>query len=176
LAIIRNAATLTRWAAFAPGSVMPTSLEQLDMSTQLRLSTEDPELHALMSGSAVAELELAALNGTLAAAPITPQERQAAANAEQVQAILERNQGNPYGADGYYQDPNDPNSAYIPKREANATDSFALEALDPQLAAQLKLQANPPQAAPGTLSAADAQWVQQEMARVASMNMIGGGQ
>jgi hypothetical protein len=123
------------------------------------LQDRDPELFALLSGTAPAELELAAIQGALAAAPATPQERQQQEVAEQIQAILERNQGNPYGAVGRYE-----GETYIEPRPMNTTDSFLLESLDSRLAAQLKLQATVMPKGNG-LSAEDAAWVQQEMMR-----------
>ena len=170
---IRNESTLRRWAAFRPGTRMPDSLEELTLSDQLALSSADVELHSLLSGTATAELELAALSNALDAAP-TPQQRQQEANAAQVQAILDRNGGNPYGVQGYYQNPDDPNS-YIAKRERNLTDSMLLESLDPQLAAQMELQANPPQQTGLTQDAAN--FVNQEAARLRTeaMNAAFGG-
>ena len=152
----------------------PSSPQSISMELGFQLQQVDPELFAVVSGAEIpATLELAVMDGSLPDEAATPQQRQQEANAAQVQAILDRNGGNPYGVQGYYQNPDDANS-YIAKREKNLTDSMLLESLDPQLAAQMELQANPPQAAPGALSAADAAWVNAEAQRIASLNMIGG--
>ena len=106
------------------------------------------------------------MDGSLADVAITPQERLAAANAERVAELLATT---PAGRPGRYE-----GEDYIPPIAPNVTNLMLLESLDPEAAQREKLQANPPKAAPGALSAADAQWVNAEAARIASLNMVGG--
>ena len=142
----------------------PSSPQAISLEIGLQLQKADPELFQIISGGDIpATLELAVMDGSLPDVAATPQERQEQANAAQVQAILDRNGGNPYGADGYYLNPSDPNPTYVPKREMHATDAFTLEALDPALAAKLKAEAAP--AATGGMSAEDVAFVRAEMAR-----------
>jgi hypothetical protein len=129
---------LTRWAAFAPGTRMPDSVDELEFSQRAALQTADADLFALLANQAPAELELAAMNGSLATAAPTQQELQDAAKAAQIQQILDTTNGNPWGQPGYYE-----GDTFVPPLPANLTQAFTLESLDPQLAARLKAEATP---------------------------------
>ncbi len=161
---------LARWAQFAPGSRMPDDLSQLPLSQQVALEQADGELFALLGNTANAETELAALNNTLAAAPITPEERQQQANAERVAELLAMA---PAGRVGRYE-----GDQYIPPTAPNVTALMELEALDPIAAQREQLQAMAPQQGNG-LSTEDAQWVREEMERArqesAEIAYSGGG-
>lgn len=141
---------LKRWATFAPGSRMPDSIQELGADQLLQLQTSDTELFQLLSNSAPAELELAALSGELPDAAPTQQQRQDAAKQARIEAILEA--GNPFGRAGYYT----AEGEYVPPVPPSVTTAFELESLDPELAARLKAEATPAPA-PSPQQQADAQ-------------------
>jgi len=119
---IRTPQMLHRWSAFAPGSRMPDSLDELSAEQVLRLQNADEDLFALLGNSASAELELAALNNTLAEVAPTAQQRHDAATAARIAELVA---ANPFQAGG------------------SLTDRFELEALAPEAAAQLQAAAAP---------------------------------
>lgn len=94
--------------------------------------------------------------------PLTPEQARDA-RVEELIAQL------PYGSQGRYLE----DGSFVPGQPMNLTAAMELEALAPEKAAAVKLQAQPP-VATGGLSEADALWVNQEAMRIASMNMIGG--
>jgi len=62
--ITRTAAVLSRFAAVFPGERLPQDITSIPWAAQLQLKDADGELHALLTGQASAELELAVLNGS----------------------------------------------------------------------------------------------------------------
>jgi len=133
---LRTLAMLARWSAQFPDTRMPDSLEGLPAAQHLHLQANDPELFSLLAGTANAELEMAALNGSLSDTALTPAQRQEATNAARIAALVE---SLPYGTPGHYE-----GETYIPGQPSNLTAQFELESLAPQLAAQLKTAATPP--------------------------------
>jgi hypothetical protein len=155
---IRNESTLRRWSAFRPGTRMPDSLEELTLSDQLALSSADVELHALLAGTATAELEMAALSNQLDAAPIPQAERMAAANRAEAERLIAEGA---FPTAGRYE-----GETYIPGREGSLTAQFAVEALAPDLAERERLRVSAERApANGGMSAEDVAFVRAEMAR-----------
>jgi len=71
--ITRTAAVLSRFAAVFPGERLPQDITSIPWAAQLQLKDADGELHALLTGQASAELELAVLNGSWShTAPVRP--------------------------------------------------------------------------------------------------------
>lgn len=136
----------------------PASADQLTTDLALHLQEADPVLLQIIAGTAPATVQLQVADGSLPDAAPTPQERQAEANRQQIEAIV--SQGNPYGSQGRYAE----DGSYVPGDPGNVTAALALEALDPDLATRLKLEAHPPKAVPGVLNEADASWVNQQLA------------
>ena len=134
---LRTLAMLARWSAQFPDTRMPDSLEGLPAAQHLHLQENDPELFSLLAGTANAELEMAALNGSLPDATLTPAQRQDATNAARIAELVAMN---PFGTPGVYSE----DGTYIPGQPTSLTAQFELAALDPQLAAQLKTAATPP--------------------------------
>ena len=134
---LRTLAMLARWSAQFPDTRMPDSLEGLPAAQHLHLQENDPELFSLLAGTANAELEMAALNGSLPDATLTPAQRQEATNAARIAELVAMN---PFGTPGVYSE----DGTYIPGQPTSLTAQFELAALDPQLAAQLKTAATPP--------------------------------
>ena len=134
---LRTLAMLARWSAQFPDTRMPDSLEGLPTAQHLHLQANDPELFSLLAGTANAELEMAALNGSLPDATLTPAQRQDATNAARIAELVAMN---PFGTPGVYSE----DGTYIPGHAGSLTGQFELAALDPQLAAQLKTAATPP--------------------------------
>jgi hypothetical protein len=114
---------------------MPDTLEGFPADQYLSLQSNDPDLFALLSGTAPAELELAALSGSLPDATLTPAQRQEQNNAARVQQLVE---AQVFGTPGHYE-----GEQFIPGQPGNVTLQFELESLAPQLAAQLKAAATP---------------------------------
>jgi len=166
VAIVRNAVTLARWAQFSPSTRMPDSLDGMQVTEQIALLEADPELHSLLAGNAPAELELAALNGSLSAAPTTPQERADAVKAARVAELLATQ---PAGRPGYYREVPNGEPEYVPPQPGNVTALMELQALDLEAAQREQLQAIPPRQT--GLSEQDAAWVNAEAQRIASLNM-----
>ena len=108
--------------------------------TVLQLSNSDPELGQLLKGEAPAELELQVVTGQWADTAPTQQERQEAATAARIQEILDATNGNPWGQPGEYL----PDGSYQEPVPGNLTMQMSLQALDSNLAAQLKTAATPP--------------------------------
>jgi hypothetical protein len=170
--VLKTPALLKRWIAATGGELpYPASPDAIGVDLGFQLQNQDPELLQILSGNAPARLELAVLDGSLPDAAATPQERQAAVNAERVAELVAAQVG---GRPGYYRELPNGEQEYVPPQPGNTTAMFELEALDPIAFEREQLQANPPKPAPGALSAADAQWVNAEAQRIASLNMIGG--
>ena len=137
---------------------MPDSLEELPLSDQLALSSADPDLHSLLSGTATAELELAALSNQLDAAPIPQADREAQARRAEAERLIA---DGAFPTAGRYE-----GETYIPGREGSVTAQFAVEELAPDLAERERLRVAAEQApTPGGMTAADVAFVQAEMAR-----------
>jgi hypothetical protein len=154
---LRTSQMLTRWKAFAPGTRMPDSIEELDYAHQMALGEADPELFALLANQATAELELAAISGELAAAAPTAQERADAAKAARIAELVD---AQVFGVPGRYE-----GDQFIAGKPSNLTGMLELQALDPELAAKLQAQAQPPVHQPGTLTAEGAAFVNGEVLR-----------
>jgi hypothetical protein len=155
---IRNSSTLQRWSSFKPGTRMPDSIAELELSDQLALQSADPDLYALLSNTATAELEMAALANQLDAAPVPQAERMAAANRAEAERLIAEGA---FPTAGRYE-----GETYIPGREGSLTAQFAVEALAPDLAERERLRVSAEQApANGGMSAEDVAFVHAEMAR-----------
>ena len=140
--MLKSAATLKRWIAATGGDLpYPSSPDQIGVDLGLRLQQVDPELFQIVSGAALpASLELAVLEGTLADAAPTQQERADAATAARIEELTS---SNPFGQAGYYDEQGD----LVPPVAGNLTAALELEALNPDLAARLKAEAQPAQPA-----------------------------
>ena len=140
--MIKSAATLKRWIAATGGDLpYPSSPDQIgmDLALKLQLQMAEPELLQILQGNAPARLELAVMEGTLADVAPTQQERADAATAARIEELTATN---PYGSLGVYQ-----GDEYIPGAQGNLTAVLELEALNPDLAARLKAEAQPAQPA-----------------------------
>ena len=104
---------------------MPDSLEELTISDQLALSSADVELHSLLSGTATAELELAALSNALDAAPIPQADREAQARRAEAERLIAEGC---FPTAGRYE-----GETYIPGRQGSLTAQFTVQALAPDL-------------------------------------------
>jgi hypothetical protein len=158
---------LARWANFAPGTRMPEDLSQLPAGTRLELENADAELFALLSNTAHAELELAAMNNQLAERAPDPQQRQTAAIQAEVEQLIS---AGAFPVPGFYRE----DGSYQAPISGNLTAQLRVAALDPARYEAEMLKANPPQQ--GGLSEADAAWVNAEAQRVASLNLASGAQ
>lgn len=163
--MIRNSATLKRWSTFAPGSRLPDSLDELPLGKQLELKEQDPDLYALLSNSASAELELAAMEGTLADSVPSAAERTTQANRAEAERLIA---DGAFPSLGYY----DADGNYIEGREGNITAQMTIAQLAPDLYEAEMLRASAAKAAqqPAGLTAEGADFVN---ARLASMNAQG---
>ena len=101
---------------------------------------QDPELLQILQGNAPARLELAVMEGALADVAPTQQERADAATAARIEELTA---SNPFGQAGYYNEQGD----LVPPVAGNLTAALELEALNPELAARLKAEAQPAQPA-----------------------------
>jgi hypothetical protein len=142
---------------------MPDSLEELTLADQLALGAADPDLHALLSGTATAELELAAISDQLDAAPIPQADREAQARRAEAEALVA---ANCFGTVGRYE-----GEAYIPGIAQNVTQMMQVELLAPDLAERERLRVAAEQTSTaGGMSAADIAFVRSEMARNRGVN------
>lgn len=162
---------LRRWAALNDGP-MPSDwgdFKRSQTSVAMEVARRDPDLVALLSGSAPAALRLAALTGELPDSAPTAEEQATASRTAEITKILEASDGNPYGSPSYY----DEEGKFVPGRPGNMTLSMQLEAIDPSMAAQLKLNATPAAPAEG-MSAEQVAFVNAELsrARVQSLNGV----
>ena len=114
---------------------MPDDIKELPLMDQVALQAADPEMFALLSNTASADIELAASTNAMAAAAPTAQERQDVAIQER---IAELTKANPYGKAGYFE-----GDQLIAPTPGNMTAALELEALSPELAAKLKAEARP---------------------------------
>lgn len=120
---------------------MPDDIKELPLGQQDQLLRNDPELHALLAGTANAELELAAISNELAEQVASPEQRQEQAKAARVAEILALNPGGEPGRyleDGSYQEPKPANLSLM--AELASLDKAAFEAQE--------LIRKPPAAAP----------------------------
>lgn len=164
----KTPALLRRWIAATGGNLpYPSSPDAIGVDLGLKLQDQDPELWQVLTGNAPASLELQVMEGTFADSAPTPQERQETDRKAEIAAILQRNDGNPFGCLAHHD-----GERWIEHRQRHDTDSFRLMQLDPALAERLKLQANPPKPDPHALSAAAAAEVN---ARLASIERAAGG-
>lgn len=153
---------LRRWAALNDGPMPANWAEFANANTTaaLEIQQRDPELVSLLSGEAPAALRLQALTGELADAAPTVEQQAAAATEQQIAAILEATGGNPYGQASHYNDAGE----LVGGRSMDLTAALQLEALNPELAAQLKLMAAPA-AAPTGMNAEQTAFVNAELTR-----------
>ena len=137
---------------------MPDSIAELELSDQLALESGDPDLFALLSNAASAELEMAAINNQLDAAPIPQADREAKARRAEAERLIA---DGAFPTAGRYE-----GETYIPGREGSVTAQFAVEELAPDLAERERLRVAAEQApTPGGMTAEDIAFVQAEMAR-----------
>jgi hypothetical protein len=136
--MLKSAATLKRWIAATGGDLpYPSSPDQIGVDLGLRLQQTDPELFQIVSGAPIpASLELAVMAGTLAEVAPSQQELRDVANAARIEEL---SRDNPYGKAGFY----DAEGNLVPPVAGNMTAALELEALNPELAAQLKAAAQP---------------------------------
>ena len=162
---LRTTAMLARWAQFNPGTRMPDDLKELPLSQQAALSNADPELHALLGNTANAELELAAMSGSLS--DVAPDQKaiEAAANRAEVDRLIAEGA---FPAQGYYRE----DGSYVEPREGNLTAQMRISQLDPQRYQQELQRSRPVQADPHALTEAAAAEVN---ARLASVERAAGG-
>jgi hypothetical protein len=123
--VIRNESTLRRWAAFRPGTRMPDSIAELELSDQLALQSNDPDLHALLSNTATAELELAVMDGSLPDVAIPQADREAQARRAEAERLIAEGA---FPTAGRYE-----GETYIPGRQGSLTAQFTVQALAPDL-------------------------------------------
>ena len=138
----KTPALLKRWIAATGGDLpYPSSPQAISLEIGLQLQQVDPELFAVVSGGDIpATLELSVMDGSLPDVAATPQQRQEATNAARIEELTATN---PYGTAGYY----DEQGALVPPTQGNLTAALELEALNPDLAARLKADAQPAQPA-----------------------------
>ena len=137
---------------------MPDSIAELELSDQLALESGDPDLFALLSNAASAELEMAAINNQLDAAPIPQADREAQARRAEAERLIA---DGAFPTAGRYE-----GETYIPGREGSVTAQFAVEELAPDLAERERLRVAAEQASTaGGMTAEDIAFVQAEMAR-----------
>ena len=148
--VLKSLATLRRWIAACGDLPYPSSADQIGVDLALKLQMADPELLQILQGNAPASLELAVLEGTLADAAPTQQERADAAKAARIEELTA---ANPFGKAGYFNEQGD----LVPPTQGNMTAALELEALNPELAAQLKAAAQPAAAQQGH------QWTQGDL-------------
>ena len=104
---------------------MPDSIAELELSDQLALQSNDPDLHALLSNTATAELEMAAINNQLDAAPIPQADREAQARRAEAERLIA---DGAFPTAGRYE-----GETYIPGRQGSLTAQFTVQALAPDL-------------------------------------------
>jgi len=156
--VLKSTATLRRWITACGDLPYPSSADQIGVDLALKLQMVDPELLLILQGSNLpASLELAVLEGTLADAAPTQQERADAAKAARIEELTT---SNPFGTPGYF----DADGELVPPVPGNTTAAFELESLDPALAARLRAEAQPAAATIG-MSAEQANFVNAEMYR-----------
>jgi hypothetical protein len=136
--MLKSAATLKRWIAATGGDLpYPSSPDQIGVDLGLRLQQTDPELFQIVSGAPIpASLELAVMAGTLAEVAPSQQELRDVTNAARIEELTA---SNPFGQAGYYNEQGE----LVPPVAGNMTAALELEALNPELAAQLKAAAQP---------------------------------
>ena len=142
--MLKSAATLKRWIAATGGDLpYPSGTDQINAQPSLvmRLQQIDPELFQIVSGAPIpASLELAVMDGTLADAAPTQQERADAATAARIEELTA---SRPFGQSGYFDDQGN----LVPPVAGNLTAAMELEALNPELAARMKAESQPAQPA-----------------------------
>ena len=87
-----NIAVLRRWSLANPGTPMPTNYSEwrsANATEAMLLSRKDPELVALLSGTANAELLADTLQGLLSPTPVSEAERADKARKAEAQALYD---------------------------------------------------------------------------------------
>lgn len=167
MATLRTAQMLKRFAAQVPDAPFPKAVSDLTGQQQMRLAEADPELFAVMSGTATAALEASVMDGTFAESYTAPSQEQL--NSARVQEILAQS---PAGTKGFYQD----SGQYVAGKEQNLSLLMELAHLSPQQYEAEKLRANPPQPNENAVSAESAARMNAELAatRLQSLNNSNG--
>ena len=137
----KTSALLKRFAAQIADTPFPKAISDLSVQQQMRLAKADPELFAVMNGSATASLEASVLDGTFADTYEAPSDDQI--NAEEVAQLIAEGAfptAGTYREDGSYQEPT----------EGNFTSQMRIAQLDPaRYQAELeKIQASAPALSP----------------------------
>ena len=102
----KTSALLKRFAAQVPDDPFPRSVDELTGEQRLRLAKADPELFAVMNGTATASLEASVLDGTFSDSYSEPSDEQV--NAEEVARLIADGAfpaACTYREDGSYQEP-----------------------------------------------------------------------
>lgn len=155
---------LKRFAAQVPDAPFPKEISDLTGQQQMRLAEADPELFAVMSGTATASLEASVMDGTFADSVTPLAEREEQARNQEVEQLI---------ADGAFPSKGHYNgSEYVAGRSGNLTAQLRILALSPQRYESEKLKANPPQPNENAVSAESAARMNAELAatRIQSLN------
>ena len=123
-----NVAVLRRWSLAQPGTSMPADFNAWrseNVSEALSLSRKDPELVALLTGTANAELLADTLQGLLSPTPVSEAERADQARKAEAQALYD---------------------ASRTEEGLNLTQKLRLESAYPELANKIKADTAVPQA------------------------------
>jgi hypothetical protein len=154
-----NVSVLRRWGAVAqqflggdaPLPVDYTAWAADNITAAMQMEQADPELVSLLSNTAPSSLKVQALTGEWSAEAPSAEQRADAAVQAQIDALTNNGQFNPWGKAGFYTE----SGEFVPPQQGNLTAALQLESLSPELAAQLKAEAQPamPTMPPGALSA-----------------------
>ena len=123
-----NVAVLRRWSLAQPGTSMPADFNAWRLenpSEALLLTGKDPELVALLSGTAPAELLADTLQGLLSPTPVSQEEKAEAARKSEAQSLYDASRS---------------------EEGLNLTQKIRLEAAYPELAKKIKADTAVPQA------------------------------
>jgi len=153
-----NVSVLRRWGAVAqqflggdaPLPVDYTAWAADNTTASMQMQQADPELMMLLSNQAPSSLKIQALTGEWSAEAPTTEQRADAAVQAQIAELTNNGEYNPYGKAGFYTE----SGEFTPPQQGNLTKAMLLEQLQPELAAQLKAEAQPamPSMPPGALS------------------------
>ena len=111
----------------------------------------------MLSNTATAELELAAMSGALSEQAVTPQERQDAAIQAEIEQLIA---SQPFGSVGSY----DSDNNFIPGKAPNLTNQLRLKALAPEKAMVLEEAAKPKIGDPGAINQEEADRINAQLA------------
>jgi len=170
---LRTPAVLRRFAAIFPDKPFAAELNTTEL---MRLQQADPDLAALVMGTATASLELQVLEGNFSDTYTAPTPEQL--KAQRVQEILAQNPG---GQNGYYRQLPDGSSEYVQPQEANMSLMLELSQLDHDAWQQQEAIRKPPAPVEGVITADEAARINAAVAaeRVASLNhantLVSGG-